>query len=800
MKTHLQKNCSLQALKFLFLNLVFVIISNPAFSQTEISGVVSDAETGEKLPSATILLQESYRGTITNTDGFFTLTADDLPATLLVRYIGYESKLVEVTGQSELPAEIRLNLSVTEMDEIEVTGRDPGLSIMEYVIERKKLWRRTLKTYKVDAYTRQSLSNDTSIVSITESSSVAFWDHERGHREVQLTRRQTSNLSDDQNFAGVRYQPNFYDDNIEIAGYNMVGITHPNALRYYHFRLLDTEQMDGIPVYKIEVTPRRTRQPLFEGTAWVLGREYALLEVDLKPNDVVSFPPPVQDFDLSYKQQFSNYGGEYWLPVDMRVDGLVRIGMVGLQFPPIGFRQVSRLSDYEINTELPDSVYSQSTWLVRADSSTANEHREKMEAIPLTQDEILAYERIDSTATLQEAFKPEGLLARMAESSGDREGGGLFFGTSGVIPGGVSLRGRFNRMDGFHLGLNFDRRFHHGKLQLKGFSGYSFHSKLWDYGGSVNQQLFELYNSTVYVFAGYEHGTSPRYASGLYTMGMNSVVTLLGGDDYFDYYRNERLHAGFEIQRVLPGVAVSLNGKREYHEGFEAGSEYDYSLFNWHDQRRFNPEISEGTLQSIGAELGYNVTQNDFGLAGKRQIKLGAEFSNAALGSDFDFTRLSFRLDWNFSTFYPRRFFANTLDLHISGGTAIGDLPLQRFGAADGSMNRFTPFGSLKTRNGVPYEGNRYWTAAAEHNFRTIPFELLGLRPLVDRGWGIILFGGAGYAEANGKYPANLMVSDGIHSEIGISLNSILGIVRIDIAKRLDAPGAFIGLSVPRYF
>jgi len=766
----------------------------------EISGFVFDGETGEKLPSATILIEGSYRGTITNNDGFFTITPGELPVVLFIRYIGYQSQQVEVHPDTQFPLEIGLQRSVTEMQEIVVTERDPGLSIMELVIERKKLWRAGLQTYQVDAYTRQLLSNDTSIVSITESSSIAYWDKDRGSREVQLSRKQTSNLSDDQNFAGVRYLPNFYDDNIEIAGYSLMGITHPNALRYYHFRLLETEQMDGKPVYKIEVTPRRTRQPLFEGTAWVLGRDYALLEVDLKPNDVVNFPPPVQDFNLTYKQQFSNYGGEYWLPVDMRIEGLIRIGMVGLRFPAINFRQVSRLSDYRINVNLPDSVYQTDEWLTRADSLTVEENRALVEPIPLSLEESLAYETIDSTKTLEEAFKPEGFLARMASASDESESSGIFLNIGGVIPDGLSPRGRFNRVDGYHLGLNFDRRFDKGRYRLKGFGGYSFNSSLWDYGGSANILFASIGNTRIHGFAGYENTTSTRYLSHFYSTGMNSVATVIGGDDYYDYFRNQGTFAGFEARRILPRLNLTVTGRREHHKNFEPDSEFDHSWFGLHKLRRPNREIVEGRLQSIGLEIGYNVSSNDFGFAGKRQAVIGAEFSGNSIGSDFDFTKLGLRLDWNMQTFYKRRLFANTLDLHLSAGTSVGELPLQRFGAIDGSLNYFTPFGILKTRRFVPYEGSRYWIAATEHNFRTIPFELLGIRPLVDRGWGIIIFGGAGYTDAGSAYPDDLMVTDGIHTEIGISLNSIFGILRIDFARRLDKPGTFIGFSVPRYF
>ncbi len=785
-------------LPFIFAFSLFLV--NPIHGNMEITGIVYDADTGEKLPAATILIEGSYRGTITNLEGLFSITPDELPIVLTIRYIGYQSKQVPVTSETVLPLNIGLERSVTEMDEIVVTDRDPGLTIMELVIERKKLWRAGMQTYEVDAYTRQILSNDTSIVSITESSSIAYWDKERGSREVQISRRQTSNLSDDQNFAGVRYLPNFYDDNIEIAGYNVMGITHPNALRYYHFRLLETNQMDGKPVYKIEVTPRRTRQPLFEGIAWVLGRDYALLEVDLKPNDVVNFPPPVQDFNLAYKQQFSNYGGELWLPVDMRIEGLIRIGMVGLRFPAIQFRQVSRLSDYRINVELPDSVYQSNEWLTRVDSLTTVNNRIAIEPIPLTFEETLAYETIDSTTTLEDAFKPEGFLARMATASEEREGSGIFFNVGGIIPDGISFRGRFNRMDGYHLGLNLDRRFNDGRFRVKGFSGYSFHSGYWDYGGSANVRLATAGRTGIHGFAGYENTTSSRYESEFYSMGMNSVATVLGGDDYFDYFRNEKLFTGLEVRRILPRTDLTLTARSEQHQNFEPESEFDHSWFGWHNPRRPNREIDEGRLQSIGLELGYNVTANNFGFAGKRQVVLGAEFSGNPIGSDYDFTKLTFRLDWNVQTFYKRRLFANTFDVHFSAGTYTGELPLQRFGAVDGSMNYFTPFGTLKTRRFIPYEGPNYWVATAEHNFRTIPFELIGLRPLVDRGWGIIIFGGAGYTGAGNHYPDGLMVTDGIHSEIGISLNSIFGIMRIDFAKRLDAPGTFIGISVPRYF
>lgn len=781
----------------LFLSLLF---PHAIAAQHEVSGIIVDAETNESLPSATILLEGTFRGTITNLDGQFTFPIDSFPATLLVRYIGYVSEQIHVTEDTTSPLRIRLNRSVTELEEITVTEKDPGLSIMEIVIARKQIWRENLQTYRVDAYTRQSVRNDTSIVSITESSSVAYWDRDLGHREVQISRRQTSNMSEDQNFSGVRYQPNFYDDNIQIAGYDVVGITHPNATRFYHFRLLETHQMDGKPVYKIAVEPRRSRQPLFEGTAWVLGRDYALLEVELKPNDVVNFPPPVQDFDLSYSQQFSNYGGDFWLPVDMRVQGLIRFGIVGLQFPPIYLQQVSRLSDYEINIELPDSLYQRDGWFVRADSLIREKIELDVEPIPLTTEERSAYETIDSTATLDQIFKPEGFLARLAESSDDENGGTLRVGAGILASSGLSPRLRFNRMDGFHSGLNINKNFSESGFRLRAFGGYSFHSGLWDYGASITQKLFPMGKDSAYLRVGYDNSTDTIYSSKLYGMGLGSIVMILGGEDYFDYYRNERMFGGLLLRRILPRTDIDISFNRELHRTYGDLEIKDYSIFGWHDARRENPLIQEGTLHSVKIDFGVNVQTNTLGFSGNRQLQLSAEFADNALGSDFSFSKFDAAVNFNFDTFYQRRLFANTFDLHLAAGTSFGEMPLQRIGAIDGTKNRFTPFGSLRSRKYLPYTGTHYWLAAAEHNFRTIPFEILGLRPLVDRGWGVILFGGAGYTAGNESYIDQLYITGGVHSEIGVSLNSIFGVLRIDFAKRLDVTGSFIGISLPRYF
>ncbi len=788
-------------MKLFLLTLSFIfLLFNTAYGQIEIKGQIVDSASNETLPSAAIILDGSYKGTISNSDGFFTLPVDSLPVSITVRFLGYYQEKVTISNTSDLPLRIELTPSVTQMDEIVVTDKDPGLSIMEKVIERKKLWRQSLQNYEVSAYTRQSMSNDTSIVSISESSSIAYWDRNEGHREVQLTRQQTTNISNDQNFSGVRYMPNFYDDNIEVAGYNMVGITHPEATRFYTFTLVDTQEFESKPLYKIEFIPRKNLQPTFEGTAWVLGRDYALLEVDLKPNDVVDFPPPVQEFDLSYRQQFSNFGGSYWLPVDVRIQGVVKIGMIGFRMPAVQFKQVSVLSDYKVNTTIPDSVFNENEDLIRLDESLKDTMYADIERIPLTEEETIAYSTIDSTYTFEKAFQAEGFLARAANSGDDDAGGGIFSTVMDRLPGNLSPRFRYNRMDGFHAGAKYDRDFLDVKTNIKGFSGYSSNTGYWDYGGSIKQRLFSFGNATLHTNIRYAVETESRYSSPIYNFGMNSVATIFGGVDYFDYYRIETASAELGVDNIFPRTDVAVAFKHELSRNYEDETLQNYSLFGWHDTRRENPEIDEGTLQSLVFSTAINKQQNTFGVTGRRQLLLEIEWSDKAIGSEFNFINYRASIDWNVQTFFSRRVFANTLDLHFSGGLSSGTVPIQKFGIVDGSMSRFTPFGALKTRQFLPYEGTRHWLAVAEHNFRSIPFEWMGLNWFADRGWGIIVFGGAGHSYADRTVYENRYLSNGVHTEVGLSLNSIFGILRVDIARRLDAPATFVGVSVPRYF
>jgi len=100
--------------------IAFLAISLFANAQkSAITGLVKDAQTGEPILGANILEKGTTNGTITNFDGQFTLQAAS-NATLVVKYIGYQSIEVSIAGKQNLV--IQLKEDAIAISEVMVIG------------------------------------------------------------------------------------------------------------------------------------------------------------------------------------------------------------------------------------------------------------------------------------------------------------------------------------------------------------------------------------------------------------------------------------------------------------------------------------------------------------------------------------------------------------------------------------------------------------------------------------------------------------------------------------------------------
>jgi TonB-linked SusC/RagA family outer membrane protein len=85
-----------------------------------ISGKITDEETGEPLPGATVLVKGTNIGTVTDTEGSFRLEIPEGAESLLVSFVGYIEQEVVLAGQTEF--QIEMVSGGSELDEVIVIG------------------------------------------------------------------------------------------------------------------------------------------------------------------------------------------------------------------------------------------------------------------------------------------------------------------------------------------------------------------------------------------------------------------------------------------------------------------------------------------------------------------------------------------------------------------------------------------------------------------------------------------------------------------------------------------------------
>ncbi len=782
---------------------VFLLLNaSSAFAQVTISGEVTDAISGESLPGASLHLEGTYTGTITNARGQFSMQVPSQAAVLIVRFIGYKSEHVQLDGSSNESMLVQLERTTITLPEITVTGEDPAIAIMRRVIEEKKIWRGNLSTYAVNAYNRFRMENDTGIVSIWESSTRAFWDREKGVREVSLWQQQTRNMGIDDLLPAALFVMNMYDDDLEVAGHNLMGVTHPDALKHYRFKLKSITALDETEVYLIDVSPKNRTAAGFVGTVSVLDGEFALIAADLRPGASFLFPPPIQEIKVRYRQQFSQFGGTTWLPVDFQADMDVKVGLGGiLEFPVFRIRQLSQLSDFEINIPLPDSLYDTDRMVVVDSNLTALEALPPdIVTVPLTPEELAAYATIDSTMTIGKAYKPTGIMARFVEmdgGSGDGRSGDSssdFSRSFGKI--GLNLRPQlwYNRVEGLRLGVRAELS-PVSRIHLLGSIGYEEARKAASYGGGVRVGT----SNTLSVR--YVSETVTRYTSHTRSQLMNSAVVLSGARDYFDYMGLEGWNATIHLDRLWStSMDVDLTYAAEEHASLHQN--ISKSLFGARVSEQVNVPVEQGSLQYVRLSIRHESDAMPVPLGPQRSLDLEIEKS---VGGDVVTTGGYLKVDasffWRFNTFFSRRLLPNALDVHVLAGSVFGTVPVQKLGIVDGSPT-FTTFGGLKTAKNPPYQGDRWALLAWEHTFRTVPFELIGWEWAIKKHWNVILHGAHGWTSFENYEPAGIPVfeSDGVHNELGFSLSGLFTLLRLDASWRLDEPGFRFGFSVARLF
>ncbi|MGB0869833.1 MAG: TonB-dependent receptor [Flavobacteriales bacterium] len=115
-----------------------------------LSGVLTDANNGETLIGASVFLEGTTIGSTTNEYGFYSISAKQGNYTLVISYIGYDTKKVDVQLKENLKLNFELNESSETLDEVTLSSEEkPKTAIRKPEMGTVKLQSKTIKQIPV---------------------------------------------------------------------------------------------------------------------------------------------------------------------------------------------------------------------------------------------------------------------------------------------------------------------------------------------------------------------------------------------------------------------------------------------------------------------------------------------------------------------------------------------------------------------------------------------------------------------------------------------------------------------------
>ncbi|MDC8004944.1 DUF5686 and carboxypeptidase regulatory-like domain-containing protein [Aureisphaera galaxeae] len=391
------------------------------YSNAQVTGTITDTK-GNPLPYVNIYLENSYTGTTSNEEGFYSLDLSKTGNyTIVFQFLGYTTSKKQVTI-AQFPYELNTSLSeaTVSLDEVVIsTSEDPAYRIIRETIQRRKENLERISAYTAKFYSRglwrvkdapeKILGQDvgdfngaldstrTGIIYLSETISEIAYERPNSFKE-RVTASKVSgddngfsfNSAGDANF-------NFYENSITMNT-SIVSPIAANALGYYRYQLDGVFYEGNKLINKIIVTPRRPKDRVWKGVIYIVEDDWQLYGVELTTNGEAIQVPFVKD--LIFKQNFTFDETENaWVKISQTID----FGFGFFGFNGDG-RFIANYSDYDFNPGFQKKDFSNEILFFEPLANKKDSlYWEAIRPVPLTLEEVNDYTRKDSIQELRKS-------------------------------------------------------------------------------------------------------------------------------------------------------------------------------------------------------------------------------------------------------------------------------------------------------------------------------------------------------------------------------------------------------------
>ncbi len=410
---------------------------SPAGAQNyTVYGIIKDSLTQEPVPYTAVQIKGTNIGTASNVKGEYIIVTAQNPVTLQFVFMGYRTKEVTLNlNSSKTQHNVFLNPNVIETKEVVINARDnPAIRIIKKAIKQKEENNAKVDRWQASSYSKLFIELDSLSMKIIgamnktetnsdkknkkdntvtldkekdlnafvlENISTTYFEKPNKYKEiVHATRVSGSKESFSMLPSFDLLQTNFYHNNVEVIGLNLVSPIADGALLYYNYELEGSFYQNGRKTYKINFEPITNTGPTFKGTVFIDADTYALQYVDVVNPGIVNVNF-VTGFHI--RQQYSLVD-TLWLVSESVSDFDFSIGL-GLFAVKGRANSLARFKDYQFPNQKQKRFFNNE--LMRFDKESMNKdstYWENKRQVKLSDIERKAYKKADSIEKIQDSL------------------------------------------------------------------------------------------------------------------------------------------------------------------------------------------------------------------------------------------------------------------------------------------------------------------------------------------------------------------------------------------------------------
>jgi hypothetical protein len=482
--------------------------------QTVIRGKVTDAETGDPIPFANVVLQGTSIGSPTDFDGYFEINGEAESDTIIVSYIGYERKKKTYVKGIAQTINFQLLPEANSLGEFVVTsGRqeNPAFAIMRSVIDNKKFNdKRRLEAYEYESYNKIEIDIDniteelrqkkymqkiTAVLDsvdmiagedgkpilplfISESlSRFYFRNSPRLQKElIEKTKITGVGIEDGSLISqviGSSFQEyNFYQNRMNIVEKEFASPIGDGWRLVYDYELRDSAMVEDEFCYILDFQPKNDQELAFVGTVWIAKEGYGIKRIDaaMQKTANLNFIEKIR-----IQQEMERTTAGPWLPVKSRV----LIDASELTKKSAGFlaKFYTSNKNIQVTDPRPTNFYARTIELQEDARVYDDKFWQQNRHDTLSTTELSVITMIDSLNSVPFVRNTVNLLKTVAR--GYVEVGKLDLGPWPFLVAGNNVEGLRVRVGG-RTNENFSR-----KWQFNGYTAYGFNDERFKYGAGV---------------------------------------------------------------------------------------------------------------------------------------------------------------------------------------------------------------------------------------------------------------------------------------------------------------------------